>query len=117
MPIREVAIPDGHTYLGVKSGQLEEIRENDSYQVLAETYSYSGGDWVNFHNGASEMSVAGHYYANTTGQKIFQEMFHWAPAQVEKAPIPGGNVLLYILGVKGKKSSDIYQNIKQVEPA
>lgn len=111
-----VQVPEGHVYLGVKSGKLDEIRENDSYQALAETYSYDG-TWVNFYNGSSEMSVAGSYYANQTGAKIFNEMFHWEPALVEKAPIPGGDVMLYILGVKGKKGPDIYQNIKGVEPA
>ena len=107
-------IPEGHVYLGVKSSKLEEIRENDSYQVLAETYSYDG-TWVNFFNGAGNMSVAGSYYANPTGQKIFQEMFHWSPALAEKAPLPSGNVLLYILGVNSKGT--VYQNIKSVEPA
>ena len=61
------------------------------------------------------MSLPGFYYGNKTGQKIFQELFHWAPAVVEKAPIPGGNVLLYILGVNSKGT--VYQNIKAVEPA
>ena len=114
VPVREIAIPEGHVYLGVKSSKLEEIRENDSYQVLAETYSYDG-TWVNFFNGAGNMSVAGSYYANPTGQKIFQEMFHWSPALAEKAPLPSGNVLLYILGVNSKGT--VYQNIKAVEPA
>lgn len=108
-------IPDGHTYLGLKPQKLEDIRENDSYQVLAETYSYDG-TWVNFYNGAGEMSVAGSYYANPTGVKIFDGMFHWQPQLVDKAQLPGGNVLLYILGVRAK-NNNIYQNIKQVEPA
>ena len=107
-------IPEGHVYLGVKSSKLEEIRENDSYQVLAESYSYDG-TWVNFYNGAGNMSVAGSYYANPTGMKIFDGMFHWQPQLVEKAQLPSGNVLLYILGVNNKGT--IYQNIKMVEPA
>ncbi len=107
-------IPEGHLYLGVKSAKLEEIGENESYQVLAETYGYDG-TWVNFYNGAGNMSVAGSYYANPTGMKIFDGMFHWQPQLVEKAQLPGGNVLLYILGVNNKGT--IYQNIKMVDLA
>ena len=109
-------IPEGHIYLGIKPSRVEDIRENDSYDVLAQTYSYDG-TWVNFYNGSGDLSVAGHYYATQTGAKIFDGMFHWQPAQVDKAPIPGGDVLLYILGTKGKKTEDIYQNIKTVQPA
>ena len=107
-------VPEGHNYLGMKNNKLEEIRENDSYDILAESYSYDG-TWVNFYNGSSELSVAGTYYANKVGAKIFQEMFHWQPAQVKKAPIPGGSVLLYIVGVNSKGT--VYQNIKGVELA
>ena len=63
------------------------------------------------------MSVAGMYYANKTAEKIFQQMFKWVPALGDKQPIPGGDVMLYILGVKNKKGPEIYQNIKQVDPA
>jgi len=111
-----VVVPEGHRYLGVKPGKLEEILENDSYQVMADSYSYDG-TWVNFYYSDNEMSVAGHYYATKVGAKIFNEMFHWQPVLVDKAPLPGGDVMLYILGVKGKKSTDIYQNIKDVTPA
>ena len=107
-------IPEGHLYLGMKPSKLDEIGENESYQVLAESYSYDG-TWVNFYNGAGNMSVAGSYYANPTGMKIFDGMFHWQPQLVEKAQLPGGNVLLYILGVNNKGT--IYQNIKMVDLA
>jgi len=110
-------IPEGHNYLGMKPGKLEEIRENDSYQVRAETYSWDGKQFINFFSGSSDKAVAGYYYGQDWAKDEFNKMFHWSPAQVDKAPIPGGNVLLYILGVKGKNSDVIYQNIKQVEPA
>lgn len=109
-------IPDEHNFLGMKGKKPEEIKENDSYDILADTYTYDG-TWVNFYNGSSDMSAAGHYYNTSVGEKIFLGMFNWQPALVEKQAIPGGSVLLYMLGVKGKKSSDIYHNIKAVEPA
>ena len=109
-------VPDGHNYLGIKPGKIEDINENDSYQVRADTYSYDG-TWVNFFYD-DNMSVAGHYYNSKVGQKVFAQMFKWEPVMnADKKPIPGGDVLLYVLGVKGKKSDDIYQNSKQVDPA
>ena len=112
-----VEVPEGHNYLGIKPGKLEEINANDSYQVRADVYSYDG-TWVNFFYGDDSMSVAGHYYNSKIGQKVFTQMFKWEPVMnADKKPIPGGDVLLYILGVKGKNSDDIYHNIKQVDPA
>ena len=105
-------IPAGHRYLGVKPGKVDDILENDSYDVVASTYTYDG-TWVNFYNGNRQS--AGYYYSNKTSQKIFAELFHWQPAVVEKAPIPGGNAMLYVLGVNS--NGTIYQNIKQVLPA
>jgi hypothetical protein len=111
-----VMMDDGSRYLGMKGAKLEDINENDSYDVPAQTYSYDG-TWVNFYNGGDSMAVAGHYYATKVGAGIFDKMFGWSPAQVDHALIPGGEVLLTILGVKGKKTDDIYQNIKKVELA
>ena len=105
-------IPAGHRYLGVKPGKVDDILENDSYDVVASTYTYDG-TWVNFYNGNRQS--AGYYFANKTSQKIFGQMFPWQPEVVEKAPIPGGNVMLYVLGVNS--NGTIYQNIKQVVPA
>ncbi|GAG22737.1 unnamed protein product, partial [marine sediment metagenome] len=99
-------------YLGTQAQKIEDINEGDSYDVVASTYSYDGGDWVNFYNGGE--SLAGHYYASEVGAKIFKSMFGWTPAIADKAVLPGGTKTLGIVGVKGKKTDDIYQNIKSV---
>ena len=100
-------------YLGMKAEKLENIAEGQFYDVVAQQYSYDG-TWVNFFGASSNLSLAGHYYNTKVGAKIFNELFHWAPALVEKAPIPGGAVILTVIGTKGKKTNDIYQNIKSV---
>lgn len=100
-------------YLGMKPEKLENIAEGQTYDVVAQQYSYDG-TWVNFFGASSNLSLAGHYYNTKVGAKIFNELFHWAPALVEKALIPGGSVILTVIGTKGKKTNDIYQNIKSV---
>ena len=111
-----VPMEDGTMYLGMKPGKLEDILENQSYSVPANSYSFDG-TWVNFY--WENQQVAGHYYATKTGQNIFKSMFPlWVPVlNADKSPIPTGSVVLYIVGVKGKKSNDIYQNIKKADPA
>ena len=111
----EFKIPEGHNYLGMKGGKIDDIKENDSYTVPAVEYSWDGGDWVNFFFGGGK-AVAGFYYKPAWAKKAFAEMFHWEPMTgADRVPIPGGDIILYILGVKGKKSDDIYQNIKDVQ--
>ena len=109
----EDAFPKEPGYLGMKAEKLENINEGDSYDVVADTFSYDG-TWVNFYSGNSEMSLAGHYYSSKVGQEIFNKMFDWYPVITERSPIPNGRKVLHIVGVKGKKSNDIYQNIKSV---
>jgi len=108
----EHGFPKEPGYHGMQPQKLENINEGDSYDVVASTYSYDGGDWVNFYNGGD--SLAGHYYNSEVGAKIFKSMFGWTPAIADKAVLPGGTKVLQIVGVKGKKSNDIYQNIKSV---
>jgi hypothetical protein len=106
-------ISDGTRHLGIRPCKLDGILENDSYDVRADTYSFDG-TWVNFF-GDDVLSLAGHYYASDVGKGIFTKMFGWSPvAGADKAAIPGGSVMLHIVGAKGKKSNDIYQNIKAV---
>ena len=110
--VKEDAFPQEAGYHGMQPQKLENIFEGDSYDVVASTYSYDG-TWVNFYNGGD--SLAGHYYATNVGAKIFNEMFGWQPVEgADKAVLPGGTKVLGILGVKGKKTEDIYQNIKTV---
>ena len=104
---------DGTRYLGIKPGKIEDILENDSYHVVVDSYSYDG-TWVNFYSGNDSMSAAGHYYATKVGASIFDEMFGWSPQVVEKALL-GRQLKLYIVGVKGKNTDKVYQNIKGVE--
>lgn len=110
--VKDDAFPkDG--YYGMQPQKVENINEGDSYDVVASTYSYDG-TWVNFYNGGD--SLAGHYYATKVGKEIFNKMFGWEPVEgADKAVLPGGTKVLSILGVKGKKTEDIYQNIKAVE--
>ena len=106
------AFPKEPGYHGMQPQKLENINEGDSYDVVASTYSYDGGDWVNFYNGGD--SLAGHYYNSEVGAKIFKSMFGWTPAIADKAVLPGGTKVLQIVGVKGKNTDKIYQNIKSV---
>ncbi len=104
---------DTEGYYGMQPQKIENINEGDSYDVVASTYSFDG-TWVNFYNGGD--SLAGHYYATKIGAEIFNKMFGWQPVEgADKAVLPGGTKVLNILGVKGKKTDDIYQNIKGVE--
>ena len=96
-------------YLGLKPAKLDDINAGENYDVPAQTYSFDG-TWVNFYNG--EQDAASYYYANKTSAKIFGEMFGWTPDFEDKAPIPGGNVTLYIVGVDSKGT--VYQNVKKV---
>ena len=107
-----VVLEDGTNYLGIKPGKVEDINENDSYHVIVDSYSYDG-TWVNFYCG--QQDGAGYYYAHKKSADIFNGMFGWTPIVADKAPLD--SLKLYIVGVKGKKTEDIYQNIKKVEIA
>ena len=108
-------IEDGTMYLGVKASKMDDILENQSYEVLANCYSFDG-KWVNFFNGSKPS--AGHYFASNPGERLFKEMFPlWLPVlNADKSPIPTGPVKLYVVGVRSKDGK-VYQNIKGVEPA
>jgi len=115
-PVVATPIGDGTQYLGLKGSKMDDILEGQSYEVLANCYSYDG-TWVNFFNGTKP--AAGHYYATEVGEKIFRSMFPLFVPVVgaDHTPIPTGAVKLYMVGVKDKKSAKVYQNIKAVEDA
>lgn len=111
------SIGDGTLYMGLKASKLDAIGENQSYEVMANCYSYdtTKNNFVNFFNGTKP--AAGHGYGSEYGQKLFKDMFPlFVPVDgADHSPIPTGPVKLYVVGVKGKDNK-IYQNIKSVEP-
>lgn len=103
----------GVEYLGLKPGKLERIAEGQSYDVMADNVKVSDdGNWANFYFG--DTNAAGHYVGNKIGKGTFKKIFGFdAPGAGSAMNIPA--TMLHIVGVKGKKTDEVYQNIKEAK--